>query len=155
MLRVYIALSAVSVPAVTSAQASTQPAPELGSAMKNAGIGEAQTCKTDDSKAVVVCGRRSERFRIDRQVLESDRAATAQPGRPSLMQEALTAQRYGDHPEHGRVIPNKLIALPLGKGSSGAPELAIKGQNLPVAMRQGDDTYLDYRAARVEPNPRY
>ena len=68
------------------------------------------------------------------------------------MDEALIAQRYGDHPDHGRVIPNKLIGVPMGKGAGG-PELAARGNNLPEALRQGKNEYGDYRDAS-EQQPR-
>jgi hypothetical protein len=132
--------------AAGSAPLHAQAAPDLGHAMKDAGVGAKRSCTSVDPKAVVVCGRRSEQFRIDRHVLESARAATAQPPRASLMDQAIIAQRYGDHPEHGRVIPNKLIGMPTGKGAGG-PELAAKGKNLGDALRHGEDEYADYRSA--------
>ena len=132
--------------AAGSAPLHAQAAPDLGHAMKDAGVSEARSCTSVDPKAVVVCGRRSEQFRIDRHVLESARAATTQPPRASLMDQAIIAQRYGDHPEHGRVIPNNLIGVPMGKGAGGL-ELAAKGNNLGDALRHGEDDYADYRSA--------
>ena len=41
-------------------------------------------CRNDDPKAVVVCGRSPERFRIDPAVLAATRAAEAVPPKPAL-----------------------------------------------------------------------
>lgn len=101
-------------------------------------------CTDKDPNAVVVCGRSSERYRIDRSVLEASRAHDAPPPKPQVMADtASDTGCIGGQGCTGGVVPLIGMALVALK----AADLAAKGDDWRDALRTHEDEYRLYKQA--------
>ena len=101
-------------------------------------------CTDKDPNAVVVCGRSSERYRIDRSVLEASRAHDAPPPKPQVMADtASDSGCIGGQGCTGGVVPLIGMALVALK----AADLAAKGDDWRDALRTHEDEYRLYKQA--------
>ena len=140
--RVLISLSiALAVPA--AAQTPTPPLADVTSITHQPDV----RCKDKDPKTVIVCGRPSERYRIDRSVLEADRERNALPPKPQVMADqgadSGCVGGQGGGCTNGGVIPLIGIALAAVK----AVELNAKGDDWRDAIRTHEDEYRLYKEA--------
>lgn len=102
-------------------------------------------CKSSDPDTVVVCGRSTNRYRIDPNVLAADRAADAAPIKPQLDATApgpCTGSTCGG----GDYIPLVGMALTALR----AAELAADGDDWRDAFRTHPDQYRIYRQRKAE-----
>jgi hypothetical protein len=121
------------------------PAPTLGQALNDAA---ARPCKSSSADEVVVCGRSSQRYRLDPNVLASERAAEARPPKPLL--DASTEQSCVGPNCGGATIPLVGMALTALK----AAELAAQGDDWREAFRTRPDAYQAYQDAKAREGKR-
>lgn len=135
--RLWVALccAAAALPSPVAAQS-------LGQALRDVAPGNA-ACRGAEPNAVVVCGRRADRYRIDRAVLQSSRSAERGGGRPSATAQALAEQRNAA-PDRGQVNLTNLPKMPAER----ALMAAISGGDWREPLRQGGDDYGAYAAEK-------
>jgi hypothetical protein len=129
------------------AQASPADAQAIAQALQDAAsTTRPATCTSKDPKAVIVCGRSGERYRIDPVVLETAREAEAVPPKPPLGDGASDSDCVG--PQHcgGGTIPLVGMALAGIK----AAVLAAQGDDWRDAFRTHPDQYQLYEVARAK-----
>ena len=101
-------------------------------------------CKSDNQADILVCGKPSDRFRIDPNVLEASRQANASPPKPPADATAATGNAcVGPDSCKGGVIPLVGMALVAAK----VAELAATGGDWRDAIRTHDDEYRLYKQA--------
>lgn len=88
---------------------------DIGPAFQAISNRGAPACGARDAETVVVCGRRTDRYRIDRDVLRAARAKNANSPKPSPNAQAMTQMRYGNSQDVGRIIPTDVRQMPVGK----------------------------------------
>jgi hypothetical protein len=138
-------LLALSFGFASSAVAQTPPDQATADVLRYAEPSAAHVgCKSEADDSVVVCGRRSERYRIDRSVYEASRAASANAPKPSLSAQAITEMRYGQPLDRGRVMPTDLTKMPAEK----ALMMAIKGEDWRAPLLQEPDQYATFEKAK-------
>lgn len=104
----------------------------------------ASPCKIDSKADILVCGKRGERYRIDPNVLEADRAANALPPKPPVHAgEATASGCVGPNACKDGVIPLVGMALAAAK----AAVLAANGGDWRDAIRIHEDEYRLYKQA--------
>jgi len=118
---------------------------DVGRALKDLGTGSSrQHCSSPNPDEVLVCGRRSDRFRIDRTTLQSSRAANSNPPKGSPSAQALNEMRYANPQDRGRVIPNDVTKMPIEK----AIVAAIKGADWTAPLLPDPGEYGAYQTAK-------
>jgi hypothetical protein len=129
-----------------SSAAVAQDNPDLvAGALGKAATAPKADCKSADPKAVVVCGRSQQRFRIDPAVLAATRAAEAPPPKPAL--DATAGQPCtGSQCGGGSYVPLVGMALKALK----AAELAADGDDWRDAFRTRPDQYQTYQANKAK-----
>lgn len=145
MLRAGGVLLALSFGFASGAVAQTAPGQASADVLRYSAPGAAHVgCKSAAADSVVVCGRRSERYRIDRSVYEASRAARANAPKPSPSAQTISEMRYGQPQDRGRVIPTDVTKMPAEK----ALMMAIKGEDWRAPLRQEPDQYAAYGKAK-------
>src|SRR5438552_13022716 len=130
-----------------AAQAPPADAQAIARALKDpASTTPPATCTSMDAKAVTVCGRRGERYRINPVVLATTREAEAPPPKPPLGDGAPDSDCVG--PQHcgGGTIP--LVGMALA--SVKAAVLAVRGDDWRGAFRTHPDQYQLYEDAKAK-----
>jgi hypothetical protein len=109
----------------------------------------ADKCKGATREEVVVCGRSTERYRIDRSVLQAEREADAPPPKPPVTADAAPASGCvggrGEGCTGAGVVPFVGMALAAAK----ATELAATGGDWRDAIRIHEDEYRLYKEAEA------
>ena len=132
---------------VASAQTPMGSSQDFGRAMRDAGVGRVRSdCKAEDPKAVVVCGRSGQPYRIDATVLAATRAADAPPPKPPLGGDVSQAVCSGPQCGGGTTIPLVGMALTALK----AAELAANGDDWRDALRTHPDQYRVYERTKSD-----
>ena len=103
------------------------------------------SCPAKDPAQVVVCGKAPERYRIDPNVLEANRAVEAVPPKPPLRGDEQLADSacIGPNVCTGGVIPLVGMAVVAAK----AVALAAQGDDWRDAIRTHEDEYRLYKQA--------
>lgn len=134
---------------LASAPTAAQAAPDLGHALHDAGIGETRSCKSEDPRAVVVCGTARQPFRIDPTVLAATREAEAAPIKPpvggDVSQAVCSGPRCGPPP-----VPLVGMALAALKAAA----LAAQGDDWREPLRTHPDQYKVYEQKKSASKPR-
>jgi len=103
-----------------------------------------EACKSANKAEILVCGKTTDRFRIDPNVLQADRAANALPPKPPADASVATNNAcVGPDSCKGGVIPLVGMALVAAK----AAELAASGGDWRDAIRTQEDQYRLYKQA--------
>jgi hypothetical protein len=127
-----------------AAAAGTPGAPSPPTLVAGAVSSPADACKNDKPDEVIVCGKPGERFRIDPNVLEADRAANALPAKPPAQADQAGAGGcVGPNSCKDGVIPLVGMALAAAKAAA----LAANGDDWRDAIRTHDDEYRLYKQA--------
>lgn len=131
---------------LAAAMQAAQPAPaDVSAALKAASPTASAECAKGDGKEVVVCGRSSQRFRIDPDVLDASRARNAVPAKPPVSAEASPSSGcVGPNACGGDYLPVVGMALTALK----AAELAVEGEDWRDAFRTKPDEYRLYQQSQ-------
>jgi hypothetical protein len=133
--------------AVTAQHGAQPVTPSVASALRETAAGQPQNrCKSDDPKAVIVCGRSQHRYRIDPNVLAAERAAEALPAKPPITADSAQAACVGPECATGGVIPLVGMALTALR----AAELAADGDDWRDAFRTHEDEYQAYQDSQAK-----
>ncbi len=143
-LRRLVFLMALGLPTAAATQAPVRPEPSLSQSLADQEAQPAESCKSSDPTAVVVCGRSQQRYRIDPNVLAAARAAEAPPPKPEL--DATNANTCVGPNCGGATIPLVAMALTALK----AAELAAEGDDWKEAFRTHPDQYKAYQASKAK-----
>ena len=143
-LRRLVFLMALGWPTAAATQAPVRPEPSLSQSLADQEAQPAESCKSSDPTAVVVCGRSQQRYRIDPNVLAAARAAEAPPPKPEL--DATNANTCVGPNCGGATIPLVAMALTALK----AAELAAEGDDWKEAFRTHPDQYEAYQASKAK-----
>ena len=143
MLQTGAVIAAFLIAAVGAAAAPA--APEPSAATPAVVSSAADPCKGASKADILVCGKRgADRFRIDPNVLEADRAANALPAKPPVQADQASASGcVGPNSCKDGVIPLVGMALAAAKAAA----LAANGDDWRDAIRTHDDEYRLYKQA--------
>jgi hypothetical protein len=134
-----------------AAQDGAQPVtPTVASALRESAAGQPQNrCKSDDPKAVIVCGRSQHRYRIDPGVLAAERAVETPAAKgpisfvPASGQTACVGPKCGSGADFIPVVGIALVALR-------AATLAAHGEDWRDAFRTHEDEYQAYQDSQAK-----
>jgi hypothetical protein len=134
----FFAQIAAAQPASSNGSAATQPAASLH-IPDAAEVG----CGPTDPSAVVVCGSRSRKYRIDSNVLAAQRAAEAAPSREQALDPDSHAQCIGPNCG-GDFVPLVAVAIKVAKAAVDA----ATGEDWRQNFRTHPDEYSAYQEAK-------
>lgn len=124
--------------AAPAAAAPAAPVPDLASALSEEhGRLADESCKGADGE-ITVCGRSVERYRLDRSLLEAERARNAPPPKPEVTADASVGNGCtGPKACQGSFVPLVAVALTAVKAAT----LAANGEDWREALRTKQDEY--------------
>lgn len=126
------------------AAAGTSASPSSPTLVADAVSSLPDACKSAKPDEVIVCGKPGQRYRIDPNVLEADRAANALPPKPPVQADQAGASGcVGPNACKDGVIPLVGMALAAAKAAA----LAANGDDWRDAIRTQDDQYRLYKQA--------
>jgi hypothetical protein len=135
-------IAALLFAAAAGAAEPTEPRSDTPSMVSSA----ADPCKGAGGNDILVCGKRgADKFRIDRNVLEADRAANALPPKPPVDASEVAQGNacVGPNACKDGVIPLVGMALAAAKAAA----LAASGGDWRDAIRTHEDEYRLYKQA--------